>query len=263
MGNTHGLQCAIEFIVQLVSMPNDQNKSELLSSKLDFEKVKFTASKAEPVDFFDLDFDVEAQPDLLDAYLPSPPLSDEESGTSAVSSVALSKVMESPVATSTTSVTSGVSSSVEPLVSRSGDNKSKPKTGQKKDNFAFYAALVALAGFLMVFGVIFYVGAVRDSANTPSYLTLPEQVTNFDGQVVRIKVTVQVERKDRDWLADNKAKLIELFPIILTRIDPNDLHSEKGFESVREKLRTELNREMKTDKIQSVLMDQLLTQTRE
>ncbi|MFZ6850135.1 flagellar basal body-associated FliL family protein [Undibacterium sp. RuRC25W] len=245
-------------------MPNDQNKNALLSANLDFETVKFTPVNSAPVDFFDLESDSHTRSDLLEAFLPSSSLTGEESVVAEAESISVLKEAEIPLDVIAAPVT--VSSAVvdhSGIAPRESNKVSTRKNGQKTDNFALYAALVALCGFVIVFGVIFHVGGIRDNTNTPSYLTLPEQVSNFEGQVIRIKVTVQVDRKDRDWLSDNKIKLMALFPIVLTRINPDDLHSEKGFDAVREKLRAELNQEMRTDKIQSVLMDELLTQTRE
>jgi len=91
---------------------------------------------------------------------------------------------------------------------------------------------------------------------------MPQTVVNLQDEVVRIQVTLQVENQDRDWLGSHKRALSDLLPIALTKIDPDDLHSEQGLEHLREQLRKDLNQGMETDKIQSVLVNELLTQSR-
>jgi flagellar basal body-associated protein FliL len=54
--------------------------------------------------------------------------------------------------------------------------------------------------------------------------------------------------------------LSDIFPIVVAKINPEDLHSEEGFERVREMLRSELNQSLATDKIDSVLINELLMQ---
>ena len=241
-------------------MPNEKNKASLLSAQLDFEGVASPQVKSEALDFFDLDIDAGARTDMLEAYLPSPTLPDTPS-------------VEQKTPDTNTEIQSAAVK--EPLVPEllkppkpvtrfdRGTNSNKKKKDSKSDNFAFYAAIVALCGFLAVFVAIFYVKVIDDNGDTPIYLTLPETVVNVEDNVVRIKITIQVERKDREWLNSNKVLLMQLLPIVMTRIDPDDLHSEEGFDLVREKLRVELNRETKSDKIQSVLLDQLLMKTRD
>ena len=75
-------------------------------------------------------------------------------------------------------------------------------------------------------------------------------------------MTIQVSQKDKDWLNSHKKSLTELFPIVITKINPADLHSEQGFDRVREQLRQELNQGSGSDKIESVLINELLTQSR-
>ncbi|MBC3864046.1 flagellar basal body-associated FliL family protein [Undibacterium jejuense] len=241
-------------------MPNEKNKASLLSAQLDFEGVASPPAKSEALDFFDLDIDANARTDMLEEYLPSPLLPDSpvaEPQSSANTVRTPSTVVKEPVVPELLKPQKSVSRS------NSSNKSSKKKKEGKSDNFALYAAIVALCGFLAVFVAIFYVKVIADDGETPTYLTLPETVVNVDNNVVRIKITLQVEKKDRGWLNTNKVTLMQLLPIVMTKIDPNDLHSEEGFDLVREKLRVELNREMKTDKIQSVLLDQLLMKSRD
>ena len=130
-----------------------------------------------------------------------------------------------------------------------------------RDNFTLYAAGVALLGFLLIFGAIVFSRQVRTDEMTPSYLTLPQNVVTVEDQTIRMVVTIQVANADGGWLASHKQALSDLFPIAMTTIDANDLGTEEGMERAREKLRTELNTRLQTDKIQAVLVEELLTRT--
>lgn len=139
---------------------------------------------------------------------------------------------------------------------------SKANAGNSgRDNFTTYAAIIALVGFIAIFGTIVYTKQIKSDALTPSYLTLPQNVVTVDDQTIRMVITVQVASADGGWLAKHKQALSDLFPIVMTTIDVNDLNTEEGMDRAREKLRTELNSRLQTDKIQAVLVDELLTRS--
>jgi flagellar basal body-associated protein FliL len=144
-----------------------------------------------------------------------------------------------------------------------GDKDSKASTAKNsgRDNFTTYAAIIALVGFIIIFGTIVYTKQIKSDALTPSYLTLPQNVVTVDDQTIRMVITVQVASADGGWLANHKQALSDLFPIVMTTIDVNDLNTEEGMDRAREKLRTELNSRLQTDKIQAVLVDELLTRS--
>ena len=143
----------------------------------------------------------------------------------------------------------------------SDERKSAKEKNSGRDNFTMYAAVIALLGFIVIFGTIVYTKQIKSDELTPSYLTLPQNVVTVDDQTIRMVVTIQVSNADGGWLASHKQALSDLFPIVMTTIDANDLSTEEGMERAREKLRTELNTRLQTDKIQAVLVDELLTRT--
>lgn len=132
----------------------------------------------------------------------------------------------------------------------------------KKDNFARYAALFALLGFILIFAGVLY---VRSDSNKlgQAYVILPPAVVNLGGQVVRMQVTLQARREDEGWLLDNQKALAEIFRIEASRIDGDDLHTEQGMAAVQDNFKTKMNESLKVDKIQSVLLTELLVQNRE
>lgn len=212
-----------KFIYGLLTMATSQSKASLLSAQLDFEDVDGNALKAVDAELADLKFD-----------LPSDP------------------APKAPADVRSAPKTQARATPAKPVLTH--------RKTQKKDNFALYAAIIALCSFVVIFSAIFYIKVIAKDETTPSYLALPKTVVNVDGQVIRLQVTIQVQNKNRDWLATNKKALSDIFPIVVAKINPEDLHSEEGFERVREMLRSELNQSLATDKIDSVLINELLMQ---
>ncbi|MFZ6676194.1 flagellar basal body-associated FliL family protein [Undibacterium sp. Xuan67W] len=142
--------------------------------------------------------------------------------------------------------------------SRSSIKKSAVK---KKDYFSQYAAAIILCIFI-VSSVLVYLHMQRPPANTAdlSYMALPQAVVNIDGQVTRVQVTIQVDTDDQDWLIENKKVLNEFFQIALAKVNADDLRTPEGFATMQQDLKKELNQAMHTDKIQAVLLTELLLQ---
>ena len=220
-------------------MPSEKTKPGLLTEKLDFEAVDAPADHAE-FDFASL-FDT-----------PVTPVEEPSSAQVSPSVAAIPDVANKPPALA---ATPGIDDFKWPE-----KKKATSATKEKNDHFGRYAAVIALIGFIAVFLVIFYVRSNNDAV--ASYIVLPQTVANINDQVIRIQITIQVAPGDRDWLQDNKKLLTDLFKIEAANIDPDDLHSEEGFDKVRESIKVELNKKMNTDKIESVLINQLLTQSR-
>ena len=229
-------------------MPSEKTKPGLLTEKLDFEAVD------SPQNHTEYDF-----ASLFDDSLVSSDATKEVTDASP-STVAASPTPDiTPIAMNRGSGTAGAAPGIDDFAWPE-KKKSKAATKEKNDYFGRYAALFALIGFIIVFLVIFYVRSNNDAV--ASYIVLPQTVANINDQVIRIQVTIQVAPDDRGWLQDNKKLLTDLFQIEAANIDPDDLHSEEGFDKVRDSIRVALNKKMNTDKIESVLISQLLTQSR-
>lgn len=141
----------------------------------------------------------------------------------------------------------------------------KPATSnfRRKDKFALYAASLALLGMLLFAGGI-YSYVQRNSTNDAalSYSPLPAAVINVDGQVARLQVTIQVDAEDREWLETNKKVIQEIFQIVVSKVNPLDLRTPDGFLAMQEELKEEINSQMKVDKVQAVLLTELMMQSR-
>ncbi|WPX41897.1 flagellar basal body-associated FliL family protein [Undibacterium sp. CCC3.4] len=226
-------------------MAIEKSKASLLSEKLDFEQVGELPQPAasQELDFFDMDL---SKPAMLEAYLPSPPLAPVPEPVPLPA--ALLNPPPAPIKL------------LEPAVA-SKKNTPKPKKTAANDNFARYAAILTLCGLLLIFGSISYIRLTDGHETALAYLPMPQTVVTVDGQVIRMQLTLQVSNENKEWLFQNKAAFSQMTPVIMSKIDPDNLHTTEGFEIVREQLRTEFNLALHTDKIQSVLLDELLMQS--
>ncbi|MBC3936085.1 flagellar basal body-associated FliL family protein [Undibacterium sp. CY7W] len=212
-------------------MAREKSRASLLSAQLDFEDIRNPGAPVEPPDeLAHLQFDVDKEAIQTE----------NKSGKTPV-------ILRSPAEL------------VKERLRQEQLERERQKAA-KADNFAFYAAIVALLSFVAIFSVIFY-AKFSNNENKPSYLALPQTVVNLDGQVIRMQVNIQVANADREWLAKHKQELTEMFPITMTTIAPEDLKTEEGLERIREQMRTDLNQRLATDKVQSVLLNELLTQS--
>lgn len=214
-------------------MSKDRSKASLLSAQLDFEAIDGSEpNKTDPA----LDFDMGAGTSAAQAKGPAP------------------KGSASPIPNS-----APASKPRTPALAK----KTVKNPGVTKDRFGIYAAIIVMLGFACLLAIFFYIRSATSNAAGLSYFVLPQQVANLNGQVVRMQVTIQVRTEDKEWLFENKKVLTNIFQIEFAKIDPDDLHSEEGFDTVRAQLKSGLNSALQTDKIESVLINELLMQNRE
>lgn len=140
-------------------------------------------------------------------------------------------------------------------------NKTMPsKKKVASDRFAIIAASVVLLFFAGV-ALFIYLGRVADrNISNSTYAELQQNIVNDQGMVARLSVSVQVSKDDDEWLADNKAALNEQFRKELTSLDLETLRTKEGLQELQDELARKLNLVFKTDKIQAVMVTELLLQ---
>lgn len=256
-GKIHDLFLVFPAFISGILMATDQSRASQLSAQLDFEDVSGGPNTADELDLSHLDFELDPAMTSLESLVQAPlDYQDADSKDPWVDFPAAS----APATPATPAYS--------PPSAKAGQSAARPRGGktsqkqEKNDRFTLYAAVIALLGLALIVGALFYFKVLGSDENRIAYLTLPETVTNLPGQTIRIQVTLQVEQKDKDWLNEHKKILGELFPIVIAKINPDDLHSEQGFQNVQTLLRKELNQGTESDKIQTVLINELLTQTR-
>lgn len=135
-----------------------------------------------------------------------------------------------------------------------------PKKKVASDRFAIIAASVVLLFFAGV-ALYIYLSRVADrNISNSTYAELKQNIVNDQGMVARLSVSVQVSKDDDEWLADNKAALNEQFRKELTSLDLETLRTKEGLQELQDELTRKLNLVFKTDKIQAVMVTELLLQ---
>lgn len=127
------------------------------------------------------------------------------------------------------------------------------------DKFALYAAIVVLLFFGIAASFIYVGRNLRNEAEL-SYLELKQTIVNDQGLVGRLTVTIQVNEGNEGWLDDNKSALDRQFQKELTLIDLETLRSKEGIEELQSELRRKFNQVLKTDKIEAVMVTEVLLQ---
>jgi flagellar basal body-associated protein FliL len=128
------------------------------------------------------------------------------------------------------------------------------------DRFAIYAAIVVLLFFAGV-AIYIYLSRVADrNISNSTYSELKQNIVNDQGLVARLTVSVQVSKDDADWLAENKAALNAQFRKELTSLDLDSLRGKEGLTEFQIELARKFNVVFKTDKVQAVMVTDLLLQ---
>jgi flagellar basal body-associated protein FliL len=130
----------------------------------------------------------------------------------------------------------------------------------KQDRFTLYAVIVVIVALLTIsFGVYFSRLGERNSAGL-SYIVLPQIIVNVDGLVARVQATIQVNDADQDWLHDNKKTLSDSFAKKFLTLNLEDLRSPQGIAGAQIELKELLNRDLNTEKVEAVLLTDLVIQ---
>ena len=99
----------------------------------------------------------------------------------------------------------------------------------------------------------------RNSAGL-SYIVLPQNVVVIDGLVARVQATIQVDDADQDWLQSNKKALSDSFLKGFSTLNLDNLRSPQGISEAQIELKVLLNTDLNTDKVEAVLVTDLVIQ---
>jgi flagellar basal body-associated protein FliL len=146
------------------------------------------------------------------------------------------------------------------IVKKSGTNTKAEKKKATQDKFTIYATVLVL----FVFGAMaFFIYQARRSSTvevSPTYVELKQTIVNDSGVVARLSVTVQVTAGDEDWLKENQALLNAHFHKELSTTEVATLRTTEGKLELQEELKRKFNLLLKTDKVQAVMVTELLMQ---
>lgn len=221
-------------------MSEEKPKNKLLTSELDFEGLDDMLASprvdSQPDPFSDLVFDVPKE-FVRKPETPNPPV--------AQASPPVRKPITPP-------------KFIEPP--RMPSRKKIVAAPVKQDRFTLYAVVIVIVTLLTIsFAVYFSRLAERNLAGL-SYIVLPQIIVNVDGLVARVQATIQVNDADQDWLQENKKTLSDDFANKFVTLNLEELRNPTGIADAQNALKDLLNRDLKTDKVEAVLLTELLIQ---
>jgi flagellar basal body-associated protein FliL len=134
------------------------------------------------------------------------------------------------------------------------------KNKQSQDKFTIYAALLVLLAFAVIAFFIYHVRSTAPVETSPTYVELKQTIVNDSGTVARLAVTVQVGAGDEDWLKENQPALNAYFHKELSTTEVATFRTKEGLIELQDELKRKFNLLLKTDKIQAVMVTELLMQ---
>lgn len=148
---------------------------------------------------------------------------------------------------------------------KNGPSKSSPKAALLKSNngddkFTMYVTAFVLVVFCIAAFVIYQNRFSGRNAANLTYVELKQTIVNDQGVVARMAVTVQVNIGDEDWLKEHERAMNDMFKKEIATMDVDSLRSKDGFNEIQAELKRRFNLEFKTDKVQEVMVTDLLLQ---
>lgn len=128
------------------------------------------------------------------------------------------------------------------------------------DKFALYIAVFVLILFVVIAAVVYQVRSSQANPSNLTYIELKQTIVNDQGLVARLSVSVQVNVGDEDWLKENEKALNAQFKKEISAMDVETLRTKDGFVELQDELMRRFNFVFETDKIQAVMVTELLLQ---
>lgn len=227
-------------------MSKDKSKDNLLTSKLDFEGMDDLLPNS--TDFLsELDFDAsqaqsqarksQAQEMLSPIAKPLAPVPTRKKPEIPKKNVELPRMS----------------------VRRSTSTKASAKNN-RLDRFTLFAVIIVVIGLIAISSGIYIARTADRNSAGLSYVVLPQSIVSVDGVVARAQATIQVSVDDQEWLQENKRALGDSFNRALATLDLDNLRNPNGIAEAQVELKELLNRDFKTNKVEAVLITELLIQ---
>ena len=131
---------------------------------------------------------------------------------------------------------------------------------EKQDRFTLYAVTLVIIALIGISSAIYFTGLSERNSAGLSYIVLPQNIVNIDGLVARVQATIQVDDADKNWLQANKKTLSDSFAKEFSTLNLDNLRSPEGISDTQIELKKLLNVDLNTDKVEAVLLTDLLIQ---
>ncbi|MFZ6798253.1 flagellar basal body-associated FliL family protein [Undibacterium sp. Di24W] len=146
------------------------------------------------------------------------------------------------------------------IVKKSETSSKSSKKSESQDKFTVYAAVLVLLLFAALAFFIYRTRIGADVGVAATYIELKQTIVNDSGVVARLSVTVQVADGDEAWLKENQSLLNSHFRKELSTTEAASLRSMEGKLELQNELKRKFNLLLKTDKVQAVMVTELLLQ---
>jgi hypothetical protein len=138
--------------------------------------------------------------------------------------------------------------------------KKPAANARKQDRFALYATIVVLLGLATASYIIYETKFSNLNSAGLSYKELPQSLIIKDGLVAQMQATIQVDDEDAAWLNENIDALDGGFKKAANALDLEVLRHPENLPKVQMELKKRINNDLKTGKVQAVLLTQFLIQ---
>ncbi|MES2050083.1 MAG: flagellar basal body-associated FliL family protein [Pseudomonadota bacterium] len=223
-------------------MSDDKPKNNLLSSELDFEGLDDMLASprvsSQPDPLSDLVFETPKE-FVRKPEVPSPSPQVAKASPPVRKAIASAKTFEPP---------------------RMPPKRKIAPAPVKQDRFTLYAIAVVIVALLTISFGVYYSRLQEGTTVSLKYIVLPEVIVNIDGLIARAQVTIQVDDADTDWLQANKKALSDSFANKFLTLNLEDLRTPQGMADAQIELKDLINHDLKTDKVEAVLITELVIQ---
>lgn len=131
---------------------------------------------------------------------------------------------------------------------------------KKSDNTAFVTGVVGFFIALAVFAYFYQAKSTKEVSSELAYAQLKPMIIEETGVVGQMTAAVQVNEEDSGWLKDNEKAIYDAYKKEMESMKLDTLSSKEGFIEAQNELKRRLNLIFKTDKIQAVLITDLVLQ---
>jgi flagellar basal body-associated protein FliL len=143
---------------------------------------------------------------------------------------------------------------------------SKASQAKSKDNFLPYLIAVVFIGLAAIALFVWVHARKTDHVDVPqlTYSKFGPYQVEAQGYAIAATLAVQTTDDDTGWAKDNQKALDIVFKKLLAdNVDSGTLKSPNGLKNLQDKLAAGSNAALGTNRVQSVLLTDFTTQTRE
>lgn len=128
-----------------------------------------------------------------------------------------------------------------------------------RDKLLITTVVTALVALALAFAAVWlYLQYAQKQQSEVRYLLLPSVAISRDGHSISASFGVRTNGANAAWAAENKNSLEQIMKRGLMEVDPQRVRAPNGIQQLQDTLREASNAALHTDKVQEVLVTDLL-----